>query len=161
MVKQELIQEIRARLNNNDSLENIRISLLTSGYSLKDINEALGELSKQVTEKPVVRKELKESKLSSIRVIQSSKIDLIILIILLILFISSIILHYKVGLSLEECKNKVGKVTTLGIISILGIVIKEGTECDTLNINLLLLKFGIFLMILGILYSIYSLFKKP
>jgi len=144
----KLIQTIKQQLNQRKNIESIKMSLLNSDYSLKQIDEAIKEVKKpKIQKKPLIPS------------LQSETISSYLPIVSAILLIASSFLYYQTKVNLSNCTNNIGNIQQ-GTMKFLGITIFEGTRCASLNFKSILFLIAIILTAITTIYLIYEHFKE-
>ncbi|MAG19896.1 hypothetical protein CL618_00500 [archaeon] len=144
----KLIQKIKQQLNKKKNFESIKMSLLNSDYTLKEIEEAFKEIKKvKKTKKPLFISTYAEQ-FSSYYPIASA-----------LLLILSSFLYYKTKIDLSNCATKISSLKP-GVMKFLGITIFQGTQCDSLNIKSILFLIVMILTIITTIYLVYDHFKN-
>src|SRR3989344_259314 len=92
MVNKEIITFIKEELANNRPKEGIKMDLLNSDYSLKEVEEAFRSLKQKKFSKPVIEK--------------SDRLLIIFFLIFIIVLSVSIFLNFKYVKDLSNCQSK-------------------------------------------------------
>jgi len=144
----KLIQKIKQQLNKKKNFESIKMSLLNSDYTLKEIEEAFKQTKKpKKTKKPLFISVYSEQ-FSSYFPIGSA-----------LLLILSSFLYYKTKIEISNCLTNISSLKP-GVMKFLGITLFQGTYCDSLNFKSILFLIVMILTIITTVYLVYDHFKN-
>ena len=138
MVNKEIITFIKEELANNRPKEGIKMDLLNSDYSLKEVEEAFRSLRQKKFSKPVIEKD--------------DKLLITFFLIFIIVLSVSIFLNFKYVKDLSNCQSKQ--------VDLMGLNLVKTEFCKQAQIILTILRINIILTGMASAYLGFLLIKS-
>lgn len=138
MVNKEIITFIKEELANNRPKEAIKMDLLNSDYSLKEVQEAFRSLKKSPREKLIIEK--------------NDKLIIIFFLIFIIVLSVSIFLNFKYVKDLKNCQSKQ--------VDLMGLNLVKTEFCKQAQIILTIIRINIILTGIASAYLGFLLIKS-
>jgi len=138
MVNKEIITFIKEELANNRPKEGIKMDLLNSDYSLKEVEEAFRSLKQKKFSKPVIEK--------------SDRLLIIFFLIFIIVLSVSIFLNFKYVKDLSNCQSKQ--------VDLMGLNLVKTEFCKQAQIILTIIRINIVLTGIASAYLGFLLIKS-
>ena len=138
MVNKEIITFIKEELANNRPKEGIKMDLLNSDYSLKEVEEAFRSLKQKKFSKPVIEK--------------SDRLLIIFFLIFIIVLSVSIFLNFEYVKKLNTCQSKQ--------VDLMGLNLVKTEFCKQAQIILTIIRINIVLTGIASAYLGFLLIKS-
>ena len=138
MVNKEIITFIKEELANNRPKEGIKMDLLNSDYSLKEVEEAFRSLRQKKFSKPVIEKD--------------DKLIITFFLIFIIVLSVSIFLNFKYVKDLSNCQSKQ--------VDLMGLNLVKTEFCKQAQIILTIIRINIVLTGIASAYLGFLLIKS-
>ena len=138
MVNKEIITFIKEELANNRPKEAIKMDLLNSDYSLKEVQEAFSSLKQKKISKPVIEKD--------------DKLLITFFLIFIVVLSVSILLNFKYVKDLKNCQSKQ--------VDLMGLNLVKTEFCKQAQIILTIIRINIVLTGIASAYLGFLLIKS-